>query len=249
LDETTGRVKGVKVFVREQQGKKTFNSHDDDLYLVVFDAVLVDDGKTCIISFRAKTLLLQHKNCRTMATMSTTTFMNTNLVAWIIMMFIYASSLSSVDSFFVRSRLSDQPDFQSLEAMVLANTKNIASIQGNITQSENRIIAAIVEISIDLRHLIQNVNTTLGDKIENMNKTLSEKIENVNKTLSEKIENVNKTLSEKIDNVNKTLSEKIENVDKKAGDILDLHFWVQCIVSVASSLLPIFVTLSFNGTL
>jgi septal ring factor EnvC (AmiA/AmiB activator) len=162
-----------------------------------------------------------------MATMSTTTFMNTNLVAWIIMMFIYASSISSrVESFFVRP----------LRTMVLANTKNIESIQGNITQSENRIIAAIKLVSMDVKHLsadLHNVNTTLGE--------LSADLHNVNTTLGElsaDLHNVNTTLGElgvKIENVNKTLIEKIENVDKKTADALNARFWVQCIVAVAAN--------------
>jgi hypothetical protein len=48
-----------------------------------------------------------------------------------------------VDLFLFRPQLSDQPDFLSLEAMVSANTKNIESNQGNITKSENLIIAAL----------------------------------------------------------------------------------------------------------
>jgi septal ring factor EnvC (AmiA/AmiB activator) len=138
-----------------------------------------------------------------------TTFMNTNLVAWI-MMFICI--FIRVESFFVRP----------LRTMVLANTKNIESIQGNITQSENRIIAAITLISMDLKHLsadLHNVNTTLGE--------LGENLHNVNTTLGE--------LGENLHNVNKTLIEKIESVDKKTAEDLNARFWIQCIVAVAAN--------------
>jgi methyl-accepting chemotaxis protein len=158
-----------------------------------------------------------------MATMSTTTTMNTNLVV-LIMMFICI--FIRVESFFVRP----------LRTMVLANTKNIESIQGNITQSEHRIIAAIKLVSMDVKHLsadLHNVNTTLGElsaDLHNVNTTLGElsaDLHNVNTTLGE--------LGEKIENVNKTLIEKIEKVDKKTVEVLNTRFWIQCFVAVAAN--------------
>jgi hypothetical protein len=44
----------------------------------------------------------------------------------------------------------------------------------------------LIKIRIDLRHLLKNACTTLGEKTENVNTTLGE--------LGEKIENVNTTL-------------------------------------------------------